>query len=440
MTAVAPGSPILPDTAVVRPGHLAIGGCDAVDLATQFGTPLIVYDEEHLRQRCREARAAFPGGVSYATKAFSCQAMAALAHDERLTLDVASAGEFLVARSAGVPADRLVMHGNNKSEAELQLALDQGVHRLVIDSADEFDRIATLTRAGHPPANAWLRISPGVTPDTHPSIATGHSNSKFGLPAGAAATDQLIERMLASRAVRLRGIHMHLGSQIRDLEVYGLAVRKTLPYLRAWDLRELCVGGGLAVAYTAQETAPSIASFAHAVRQACGEALPAVRLSCELGRWIVASAAVTLYTVGTVKHLPSGATIAAVDGGMTDNMRVALYGARYEVLALGRRHGREHPVTLVGKHCESGDVLAAGVMLPENLAPGDIVCSLVTGAYGYSMASSYNRLGLPAVIFASGGRAVTVLRRETPDDMMQLDAWPSRHETLNRQDADRCGL
>lgn len=428
MTVVTPGSSILPYTAVIGPGRLVVGGCDALDLAAQFGTPLIIYDEEHLRQRCREALAAFPDGVSYATKAFSCQAMAALAHSEGLTLDVASAGELLVARSAGVPADRLVMHGNNKSEAELQLALDQGVHRLVIDSADEFDRITALTRAGHPPADAWLRISPGVIPDTHPSIATGHSNSKFGLPAGTAATDQLIEQMLASPAVRLRGIHIHLGSQIRDLEVYDLAVRKTVPYLRAWDLHELCVGGGLAVAYTAKETAPSITRFAQTVRQACGDTLHAVRLSCELGRWIVASAAITLYTVGTVKHLPSGTTICAVDGGMTDNMRVALYGARYEVLAPGRQHGREQPITLVGKHCESGDILAADVMLPEDLAAGDIVCSLVTGAYGYSMASSYNRLGRPAVVFASRERATTVLRRETPTDMMQLDVWPSRHD------------
>lgn len=176
---------------------------------------------------------------------------------------------------------------------------------------------------------------------------------------------------------------------------------------------------------TARETAPSMTGFAQTVRRACGDTPPAVRLSCELGRWIAASAAITLCTVGTVKRFPDGATIAAVDGGMTDNMRVALYGAEYEVLAPGRPHGREHPVTLVGRHCESGDVLAASVMLPEDLAVGDVVCSLVTGAYGYSMASSYNRLGRPAVVFASGGRATTVLRRETPVDMMQLDVWPS---------------
>lgn len=409
-------------------GRLLIGGCDALDLAARFGTPLMVYDEEHLRRRCREAIAAFPDGVSYATKAFSCRAMAALAYDEGLTLDVASAGEFLVARSAGVPSDQLVVHGNNKSEDELRLALDQGAHRLVIDSADEFDRISALVEAGHPAPDAWLRVSPGVTPDTHPSIATGHSRSKFGLPAGASATDRLLERMLDSRSVRLRGIHMHLGSQIRDLRVYDKAVRKIVPYLHAWHLPELCVGGGLAVAYTARDTAPSIAGFAQTVRDACADTLSAVRLTCELGRWIAASAAVTLYTVGNVKRLPDGTTIAAVDGGMTDNMRVALYGAEYEVLAPGRPHARARPVTVVGKHCESGDILAADVMLPENLAAGDVVCSLVTGAYGYSMASSYNRLGRPAVVFASGGRATTVLRRETPDDMMQLDVWPSRQE------------
>lgn len=372
--------------------------------------------------------AAFPDGASYATKAFSCRAMAALAHSEGLTLDVASAGEFVVARSAGVPADRLVVHGNNKSDTELRLALDQGAYRIVIDSVSEFDRISALVGAGHQAADAWLRISPGVTPHTHPSITTGHSQSKFGLPAGMAATDRLVERMLASRSVRLRGIHMHLGSQIRDLRTYETAVRKIVPYLRAWGLPELCVGGGLAVAYTPGETTPSVTGFAETVRRACGDTVPEVRLTCELGRWIAASAAVTLYTVGSVKRFPDGTVIAAVDGGMTDNMRVALYGARYEVLALGRERTRARPVTVVGKHCESGDVLAAGVMLPDDLAAGDVVCSLVTGAYGYSMASSYNRLGRPAVVFASEGRATTVLRGETPHDMMQLDVWPSRQE------------
>jgi len=420
------GSPLLPDTAAISPlGHLVIGGCDTLELAARFGTPLIVYDEEHLRRRCREALAAIPGGVSYATKAFTCRAMAALVHSGGLTLDVASAGEFLTARSAGVPADRLVVHGNNKSPAELELALSQGAHRIAIDSAEEFGRIAALVEAGYPPPHAWLRINPGVQPGTHPSIATGQAGSKFGMPAGAPATDQLIEQMLASGSVRLRGIHMHLGSQIRDLLAYRAAVGKVLPYLRAWQLRELCVGGGLAVAYTARESAPSIASFAEAISRAIPHTMPALRLSCELGRWIAATAAVTLYTVGTVKHTPDGTTIAAVDGGMTDNMRVALYGADYEMLAPDRPHAADRPVTVVGKHCESGDVLARDVLLPDDLTAGDILCSPVTGAYGYSMASSYNRLGRPAVVFAANGRATTVLRRETPEDMMHLDAWPT---------------
>ncbi len=414
--------------AVSQAGHLMIGGCDVLDLAARFGTPLIVYDEEHMRQRCRAALAAFPDGASYATKAFTCRAMAALAHGEGLTLDVASAGEFLAARSAGVPAGRLVMHGNNKSQAELRLALDQGVHRIVIDSADEYHHISALAAAGRPAADVWLRINPGVTPDTHPSITTGHSRSKFGLLAGAPKTDRLIKRMSASGPVRLRGIHMHLGSQIRDLQVYESAVRNVATLLRAWELPELCVGGGLAVAYTAGETAPDIADLARTVHDACSDALPSVRVTCELGRWITAPAAVTLYTVGTIKHSPDGMSIAAVDGGMSDNMRVALYGATYEVLAPSRPHGPARPFTAAGKHCESGDVLAADVMLPENLAAGDVLCSLVTGAYGYSMASSYNRLGRPAVLFVSADHATTVLRRETPTDMMQLDVWPSQQE------------
>ena len=242
--------------------------------------------------------------------------------------------------SAGIPADRLVVHGNNKSPAELELALSQGAHRIAIDSAGEFDRIAALVEAGYPPPDAWLRINPAVQPGTHPSIATGQARSKFGVPAGAPATDQLVKRMLASGSVRLRGIHMHLGSQIRDLLAYQAAVRKVLPYLRAWQLRELCVGGGLAVAYTARESAPDIASFADAIGQAIPDTIPRSGSRCELGRWIAATAAVTLYTVGTVKHTPDGTTIAAVDGGMTDNMRVALYGADYEMLAPDRPHTR----------------------------------------------------------------------------------------------------
>lgn len=426
MMATALDSRMLPVTAAINQlGHLAVGGCDTLDLAARFGTPLIVYDEEHLRRRCREALAAFPGGVSYATKAFTCRAMAALAHDEGLTLDVASAGEFLAARSAGVPAGRLVVHGNNKSVGELQLALQQGVHRLVVDSTDEFGRISALVEAGYPPPDAWLRVNPDVATDTHPSIATGHSQSKFGVLAGSIATEQLIQRMLTSGSVRLRGIHMHLGSQIRDLDVYETAVRAVVPYLRRWDLPELCVGGGLAVAYTQREPSPSVAGFAGAVRRAGQDMPPNLTLSCELGRWIAATAGITLYTVGTVKYTPGGTTIAAVDGGMADNMRVALYGADYQVLAPDRPRAQERPVTVVGKHCESGDILARDVLLPRDLSAGDVLCSLVTGAYGYSMASSYNRLGRPAVVFAANGRATAVLRRETPADMMDLDVWPA---------------
>jgi diaminopimelate decarboxylase len=415
---------LLPDTAEIgESGHLVVGGCDTLDLAARFGTPLIVYDEAHLRSRCRAAAAAFPGGVSYASKAFTCRAMAALAHDEGLKLDVASAGEFVAASSAGVPADRIVVHGNNKSVPELELALRQGVHRIVIDSADEFATIAALTQTGCPVRDVWLRVSPGVDPGTHPSISTGHARSKFGVPAGATQTSKLIERMLGSRAVRLRGIHMHLGSQIRGLDVYREAIARVLPYLRDWELPELCVGGGLAVPYTAGEPAPDVTEFAKVVHSAAEGVRPDLALSCELGRWIVATAGITLYTVGTVKHGKNGTAIAAVDGGMADNMRVALYGAEYEMLAPARPYARTHSFTVAGKHCESGDVLARDAALPADLAAGDIVGSLVTGAYGYSMASAYNRLGRPAVVFVAGGRARTMLRRETPADMMALDTW-----------------
>jgi diaminopimelate decarboxylase len=418
------GAGILPATAEINHlGHLEIGGCDTLDLAARFGTPLIVYDEEHLRQRCRQALAAFPGGASYATKAFTCRAIAALAHHEGLTLDVASAGEFMTARTAGVPADRLIVHGNNKSVLELGLALSESAHRIAIDSAEEFERISALVDAGYPPANAWLRLNPAVAPDTHPHIATGHSGSKFGVPAGAPTTDQLIQRMLQSKSVHLQGIHIHLGSQISDMQAYEAAIHKVLPYLRAWDLHELCIGGGLAVAYTTREPAPTITRFAEITHQAVQRTHPDITPSCELGRWIVATAGITLYTIGTIKHTPDGTTIVAVDGGMTDNMRVPLYGASYEMLAPDRPTARETFATVVGKNCESGDILARDVPLPHDLTAGHILCSLVTGAYGYSMASSHNRLGRPAVIFAANGQATTVLRRETPQDTMTLDTW-----------------
>ncbi len=402
-------------------GHLTVGGCDLLELAAEFETPLFVYDELHLRQRCREAAAAFPGGASYAGKAFLCTAMARLAHEEGLSIDVASAGELMTVRAAGVPAADIIVHGNNKSRDELRLALTERVGRLVVDSLDEVARIEQLVAEGHPAPDVLLRVTPDVDPRTHASISTGQVDSKFGLRLPSAA-EEAVARLRSGTVGRLRGLHMHLGSQITDLSVYAKAIRVVAPHARRWAAEELSVGGGVAVAYTAGEASPAVSTWADLVRGACREAGLDVRLRCELGRALVGPAAVTLYTVGSIKHIPGVRTYVVVDGGMADNLRVALYGSRYELLLpRAATAARTATVTVVGKHCESGDVLVRDGRVPSDLRVGDILCTPVTGAYGYSLATPYNRIGRPAVVFARDGAARLVLRRETVEDLLRLD-------------------
>ncbi|MDA8311937.1 MAG: diaminopimelate decarboxylase [Actinomycetota bacterium] len=428
---------LLPDTAeVAENGHLRVGGVDLVDLAEEVGTPLFVYDEVHLRARCREAVSAWGDGVAYATKAFLCKAIARLAHEEGMWLDVSTFGELQVTLAAGVPPARIVVHGNNKSEEELDAALCAGVGRIVVDSFDEIARLGKLTdaprgtgrskghqdRAGRP--KVLVRVTPGVEVHTHEFVRTGQEDTKFGFSVASGAASKAVAALELLPGVELVGVHAHIGSQVFDVAHFEEAARVLGEFAAPLDLPELVVGGGLGVAYLNAETAPTQEQWAQAARHACLRAGvdPRTRITAEPGRSIVASAAITLYTVGTIKDLPGIRTYVAVDGGMSDNPRPVLYGSGYEAF-LPRAAGAARPrvVRIVGKHCETGDVLVDAAHVPADLTVGDVLATPVTGAYGYSMASNYNKVPRPPIVFVRDGRAKVVVRRETVDDLLRLE-------------------
>jgi diaminopimelate decarboxylase len=414
---------LLPATAEVdSSGQLSVGGCDLSALAAEHGTPLFVYDEAHLRARCREAVAAFPDGVAYATKAFLCGAMARLAHDEGLLLDVATGGEIHVSLAAGVPASRLVFHGNNKSPNELRKALEAGVGRIVIDSLVEMDRIEALVTAGAPRPTVLIRINPGIEAHTHEYLRTGGADSKFGITTEGGQAKQAVARASASSAMDLIGIHAHVGSQVFDVVSFERAIEVIAGFAAPLDIEELSIGGGLGVAYVEGETAPTITEWGKAVIDAAAGFGVQARIMAEPGRAIVAQAALTLYTVGTIKDIAGVRTYVSVDGGMSDNPRPVLYGSGYEVFApTAATADRTRPIRLVGKHCESGDVLAWDATIPETVKVGDLLATPVTGAYGHSMGSNYNMARRPAVVFVGDGDARLVVRRETDDDLLSRD-------------------
>lgn len=429
---------LLPDTAeLTGQGHLRIGDCDLVDLAAQFGTPLFVYDEAHLRARCREAVGAFDGGAAYAAKAFLCAAMARLAISEGMDVDVASGGELQTVLRAfdGDVAQRVVLHGNNKSVAELAMAREAGVGRIVVDSFAELDRLDELHRADGAVPRVLLRVTPGVRAETHEYISTGQADSKFGFGIGQGVAIAAVERAAAMSSIELVGIHCHIGSQVFRVESLARALDVVAEFAAplfgeagpaAGRLEELSIGGGLGVAYVESEQAPTITEWGDVLSSrwaalARQHGLGA-RLVAEPGRAIAAAAAVTLYTAGSIKEVPGVRTYVAVDGGYGDNPRPMLYGSDYTAF-MPARAGEPRPdrVRLVGKHCESGDVIVRSAPMPAGLAPGDLVATPVTGAYGYSMGAPYNRIGRPAVVFVGGGDARLVIRRESVDDMLALD-------------------
>lgn len=417
-------SHLLPDNAACDAGgRLSVAGCDLVELAGSFGTPLIVYDEDHLRARCRQAWATFgDGAVAYAAKAFMCRAMVELVHEEGLGLDVSTGGEMHAALAAGFPPERLVLHGNYKSAEVLTAAVRAGVGRIVLDSFDEMDRLDAVAAAtGRRPA-VLVRITPGVEAYTHVYLATGRDDSKFGFTVSTGAADEAVARARGSDSMDLVGIHAHIGSQVFRLDSFAQAVAALADFANPLGLPELSVGGGLGVAYVAGEKAPSIAAWGETLLEAAAQAGVTARLSVEPGRAIVAAAAVTLYTVGAVKAIPGIRTYVATDGGISDNPRPVLYGSGYEAF-LPRAAAADRPraVRVVGMNCESSDVLVADGWVPQDLEVGDVLGMPVAGAYGYAMASNYNKMPRPAVVFVRDGEARPVIRRETFDDLLRLD-------------------
>ncbi|NCY16233.1 MAG: diaminopimelate decarboxylase [Actinobacteria bacterium] len=348
--------------------------------------------------------------------------MAKLAAEEGCNLDVSTAGEYHVARAANVPAERLVLHGNNKSTEELRRAMAEGVGRIIVDSFDELDRIEALVAEGLPIPRVLIRVTPGVEAHTHEFVRTGQDDSKFGFGLSTGLAEQAVVRAASSPAFELVGIHAHIGSQVFEARFFEMAIEVLAPFVERHGLAEFSVGGGLGVAYVNGEEAATITDWAAAVHRACAAAGIGARVTAEPGRSLVAQAAVTLYEVGTIKDIPGIRTYVSVDGGMSDNPRPILYGSGYEAfLAREVEAERARTITLVGKHCESGDLLIRDAQVPEDLVVGDILVTPVTGAYGYSLSSNYNKVTRPAVVFVADGEARLVLRRESLDDLLTLD-------------------
>ncbi len=413
---------LFPDSATLHDTGVTVGGLELRDLATTYGTPLFVYDEETLRARCREAAGAFDDGVAFASKSFLCGAMARLAFEEGLCVDVATGGELDLVLRSGVPASRIIMHGNNKSRDEIDRAIEVGVHRLVVDNFDEINVLRERVRASTR-LNALVRVAPGVEAHTHEYVRTGQEDTKFGFSVATGEARRAIELLQALPGLTLHGVHAHVGSQIFEVVPFRETMAILAEFIREDDFDELCIGGGLGVAYVEGESAPSIKEWAAATRDAALEAglSSQVKILGEPGRSIVAQAGVTIYRVGVVKPVTQRIYM-AVDGGMSDNPRPVLYGSGYEAFDVDRPlAARPQVVRLVGKHCESGDVLVDEAFLPAETGVGSLVATPVTGAYGYSMASNYNRVPRPAVVVVRDGVAREVLRRETFEDLARLE-------------------
>lgn len=413
-------------------GDLAVGGVPLTEIADRFGTPVYVLDEAEVRERCRTYRDAFPeADILYAAKAFLCRAMAHWIDEEGLGLDVCSAGELELAVTTGFPPDRIVLHGNAKSPRDLDTALRLGVGRIVIDSPSEIARLAAAVGPdGH--QKVMVRVVPGISAGGHAKIRTGTDDQKFGLPIADGYAQHAIARILGQPQLRLTGLHCHLGSQITSVKPYLVAVRRVVGLMMRLHeqhglvLPELDLGGGHGIAYRPGEPALDLTTLAGRVRaelaDACATAgLPVPRLVIEPGRAIVGPAGVALYRVLAVKHTGRHVFV-AVDGGMSDNPRPALYGVRYAPRLVGRRStAAPAGVTVVGRHCEAGDVLASDVELPGDVRPGDLLAVPVAGAYQLAMASGYNLVGRPPLVAVRDGRARLLVRRESLEDIRRRD-------------------
>ncbi len=415
-------------------GALRLGGVDVRDIAERYGTPAYVLDEADLRSRMRAWREAWPDAdVYYAAKAFLCTAMARWVEEEGLSLDVSTGGELAVALAADFPAERIIVHGNNKSQAELAQALDAGVGRIVLDSFEETARLAFLAEQRGVRPQVLVRVTVGVEAHTHEFIATAHEDQKFGFSLASGAAAEAVRRVLALPALELVGLHSHIGSQIFDTSGFEVAAHRVVGLAaqirdeHGVELPELDLGGGLGVAYVHDddplppvEVADRLRAIVQRECAASGLRLP--RLAVEPGRAIVGPSMVTLYEVGTIKDVDGLRTYVSVDGGMSDNIRTALYDADYTCALVSRTSSADPMLSrVVGKHCESGDIVVRDVHLPADLAPGDLLAVATTGAYCRSMASNYNLLGRPPVVAVRDGAARLVIRRETVEDLLRLE-------------------
>jgi diaminopimelate decarboxylase len=439
MSIPAKKAAILPDTAGVNEkGHLTIGGSDVAKLGAEFGTPLYVFDEATLRRTCTEFRKEFGRRYSdtlviYAAKAFINRALARIFKEEGLGLDVVSGGELSIARSADFPMDRVFFHGNNKLSEEIDLAIGWRIGRIVVDNLHELSLVNDVARKAKVSQDILLRLSPGIDAHTHEYVTTGVIDSKFGLPIATGQAEEAVAKALSASNLRLTGLHVHLGSLIFSTEPYQKAIEIVFRFAaemgekHGFTLREFSPGGGFAVQYTRDTPAPDTAYFARAISAAIKSkskefGLKPPRLIVEPGRAIVGRAGIAIYRVGAIKDIPGVRKYLAVDGGMADNIRPALYGSRYEAIVANKATKKAlERVSIVGKFCESGDVLVKDAQTPR-VIPGDLIAIPVSGAYCLSMASNYNASLKPAIILVKDGKAHLIRRRESYDDLMQYDA------------------
>lgn len=417
--------------------HLTIGGLDTVQLAQKYGTPLYIYDVELIRQRARSFKKAFEeqgikAQVAYASKAFSCLAQVQLVAEEGLSLDVVSGGELYTALAAGFPAERIHFHGNNKSYDELQYALKSGIGCFVVDNFHELHMLNELCDKMNTQTSILLRITPGIEAHTHEYILTGQEDSKFGFDLQNGQAEKAVIEALDSEAITLLGVHFHIGSQIFETAGFILAIQKLYDYLAKWNNelsffpKVLNLGGGFGIRYTDADEPLEPKEYIDAMigevtRLSASNSVSVPEIWIEPGRSLVGDAGTTIYSVGSQKDIPSVRHYVAVDGGMSDNIRPALYQAQYEA-ALANRAGEKgtKKVSVAGKCCESGDMLIWDILLPE-VQSGDYLAVFCTGAYGYSMSNNYNRIPRPAVVFAENGEEQLVVKRETYEDLLRLD-------------------
>lgn len=423
-------------------GHLEIGGCDVTELKAEYGTPLYILDEQLVRQRCREYMDAFKASglnfqVAYASKAFSVMAMVRLADEEGLSLDVVSDGELYTALQAGFPAERIHFHGNNKTAEEIEMAIDAKIGCFVVDNLVELNLLQAIAARKEVNVNILLRVTPGVEAHTHEYITTGQTDSKFGFDIGNGSAYDAVKAAVSKKNLTLLGVHSHIGSQIFETDGFQLAVERVAGFARSVkegldvDFRVVNLGGGFGIRYIEGDTPLHVSEYVAAITDAVKthftgfySALPEIWV--EPGRSIVGDAGTTLYTVGTNKDIPGVRKYVAVDGGMTDNPRPALYQSKYEAILANRANEEAtETVSIAGKCCESGDMLIWDVELPK-AESGDLLAVACTGAYNYSMASNYNRLRRPALVFVQNGQSDLVVRRESYNDLVANDIIPDR--------------